>query len=326
MSGAEKPAAAFPLILFRILNKGAASHMYTQTGPRVFHRFTDKHFDILMILPALIVLLCMVGGPLIYTIGLSFTDWHISSVKKPVFAGVVNFVKIFQDPYLYEALWVTFTFTFGSLFFQVLIGVALAEFLNRQFRGIGVVRSVLVLPMASTPVAISILWRLMLHPTLGILNYFLSELGIGGQAWFSQHSTVIPALIVVDVWHWTPIIMLIAMAGMASIDRTLYEAGVIDGASKFQMFWRITLPLIRPAVVVAVMLRLMDSLKTFDMIYVVTNGGPGNASRILNLLIFDQAFRYFRMGYASSMVIFMTVLMMGLTLALIRIRRARSMR
>jgi len=279
-----------------------------------------------MIMPALIVLLGMVGGPLIYTIGLSFTDWHVSSIKGPEFAGVVNFIKIFQDPYVYEALWVTFVFTFGSLLFQILVGVALAEFLNRKFRGIGMVRSVLVLPMASTPVAISILWRLMLHPTLGILNFFLSELGMDPQPWFSQYSTVLPALIVVDVWHWTPIIMLIAMAGMASIDRTLYEAGVIDGASGLQMFWHITLPLIRPAVVVAAMLRLMDSLKTFDMIYVVTTGGPGNASRILNLLIFDQGFRYFQMGYASSLVIFMTILMMGLTLALIRMRRARSMR
>jgi multiple sugar transport system permease protein len=286
--------------------------------------WADRHFDILMIMPALIVLLAMVGGPLVYTIGLSFTEWKISSVKGPEFAGIVNFIKIFQDAYFYEALWVTFYFTFGSLFFQIILGVMLAEFLNRKFKGIGLVRSVLVLPMASTPVAISILWRLMLHPTLGILNYFLARLGIAIQPWLSQQHTVLPALIVVDVWHWTPLIMLIAMAGMATIDRTLYEAGVIDGASGLQLFWHITLPLIRPAVVVAAMLRLMDSLKTFDMIYVVTNGGPGNASRILNLLVFDQGFRYFQMGYASSLVIFMTVLMMGLTLALIRIRRARG--
>jgi multiple sugar transport system permease protein len=277
-----------------------------------------------MILPALVALLALVGGPLIYTIGLSFTDWKISSIKGPEFAGAVNFVNIFKDSYFYEALWITFYFTFGSLAFQIVIGVALAEFLNRKFRGIGVVRSILVLPMASTPVAISILWRLMLHPTLGILNYFMERIGIAAQPWLSQQNTVIPALIVVDVWHWTPLIMLIAMAGMAGIDKTLYEAGVIDGASKPQLFWHITLPLIRPAVVVAAMLRLMDSLKTFDMIYVVTNGGPGNASRILNLFVFDQGFRYFQMGYASSLVIFMTVLMMGLTLGLIRVRRGRA--
>ena len=298
--------------------------MPDQIAPHARGGWVDRHFDTLMIMPALIVLLAMVGGPLVYTIGLSFTDWHISSVKGPKFAGFVNYIKIFQDPYFYRALWVTFYFTFGSLIFQILMGVALAEFLNRKFRGIGIVRSVLVLPMASTPVAISILWRLMLHPTLGILNYFISELGIPVQPWLSQQNTVLPALILVDVWHWTPLIMLIAMAGMATIDRALYEAGVIDGASGFQLFWHITLPLIRPAVVVAAILRLMDSLKTFDMIYVVTNGGPGNASRILNLLVFDQGFRYFQMGYASSLVIFMTVLMMGLTLGLIRIRRGRG--
>ena len=276
-----------------------------------------------MVLPALVALVAMVGGPLAYTIGLSFTDWHISSIRPPGWAGVTNFVSMFQDAGFFSSLWVTLYFTFGSLALQIVLGVALAEFLNRQFVGKPLVRSLLILPMASTPVALSILWRLMLHPTLGILNHFISSIGLSPQPWLAQGSTVVPVLIMVDVWHWTPLIMLIAMAGMAAIDRTLYEAAVIDGASELQRFRRITLPLIRPAVVVAAMLRLMDSLKTFDEIYVITGGGPGNASRILNLFIFDQGFRYFQMGYASSLVIFMTLFMMGLTLMLIRIRRGR---
>ena len=276
-----------------------------------------------MILPALVALAVMVGGPLVYTIGLSFTDWHISSVRPPGWAGLTNFLGIFRDQGFYRALWVTLYFTFGSLLLQIVLGVALAELLNRKFVGKGLVRSVLILPMASTPVALSILWRLMLHPTLGILNHFVAEIGLSPQPWLAQGTTVLPALIMVDVWHWTPLIMLIAMAGMSTIDRTLYEAAVIDGASDLQRFRHITLPLIRPAVVVAAMLRLMDSLKTFDEIYVITGGGPGTASRILNLFIFDQGFRYFQMGYASSLVIFMTVFMVGLTLMLNRVRRGR---
>jgi multiple sugar transport system permease protein len=277
-----------------------------------------------MIMPAVIALFVLVGGPLLYTLVLSLHTWSISAVTGPRFSGLTNFIKIFTDRHFYNSLAATAYFTFGSLFLQIVVGVGLAEFLNRSFKGIGFVRSILVLPMASTPVAISMVWRLMLHPTLGIINYFVGLTGLETQPWLSQYATVIPALIVIDVWHWTPLIMLIALAGMASIDRNLYEAATIDGASKVQLFWRITLPLIRPAVVVASMLRLMDSMKTFDMIYVTTAGGPGTASRILNLFVFDQGFRYFRMGYASSLVILMTLMMMGMSLALMRIRRARE--
>ena len=297
--------------------------MIALSEPGRLRIWVERRFDLLMILPALVALGAMVGGPLVYTIGLSFTDWHISSVRPPGWAGLTNFIGIFRDQGFYRALWVTLYFTFGSLLLQIVLGVALAELLNRKFVCKGLVRSVLILPMASTPVALSILWRLMLHPTLGILNHFVSETGLSPQPWLAQGTTVLPALIMVDVWHWTPLIMLIAMAGMSTIDRTLYEAAVIDGASDLQRFRRITLPLIRPAVVVAAMLRLMDSLKTFDEVYVITGGGPGNASRILNLFIFDQGFRYFQMGYASSLVIFMTVFMMGFTLMLIRVRRGR---
>ena len=297
--------------------------MIAQSESGTLRLWVDRHFDLLMVLPALVALAAMVGGPLVYTIGLSFTDWHISSVRPPGWAGIANFINIFQDDSFYRALGVTLYFTFGSLVLQIVLAVALAEFLNRKFVGKSLVRSLLILPMASTPVALSILWRLMLHPTLGILNHLISVIGLSPQPWLAQGTTVLPVLIMVDVWHWTPLIMLIAMAGMSTIDRTLYEAAVIDGASDLQRFWRITLPLIRPAVVVAAMLRLMDSLKTFDEIYVITGGGPGTASRILNLFIFDQGFRYFQMGYASSLVIFMTVFMMVLTLMLIRIRRGR---
>ena len=292
--------------------------------PGALARFINRRFDLLMILPAVGVLLLMVLAPLLYNLYLGFHSWSASSLVGPRWAGLRNYVNIFRDRHFYQALKVTAYFTFVALALQVAFGVGLAEFLHRSFRGVGVVRSILILPMASTPVAISLVWRLMLHPTLGILNHFLDRLGIGPQPWLAQTGTVIPALILVDVWHWTPLIMLIALAGMASIDPTLYEAGVIDGASGFQLFRLVTLPLIRPAVVVAAMLRFMDSLKTFDEVFVITEGGPGTASRILNLYLFDTGFRYFQMGYASAQVIVMTIIIMGICLLMIRMRRARQ--
>lgn len=281
----------------------------------------DKYFDLLLILPAVLVLAALVVGPLTYTLYLSFHTWFISSVAGPRWTGLRNFAKIFSDPHFFHSLKVTAYFTFGALVLQIAIGVGLAQFLNRPFKGRPIVRSVLVLPMASTPVAISLVWRLMLHPTLGIINYLLGVIGISGQPWLAQRETVILSLILIDVWHWTPLIMLIALAGMTSVNPNLYEAGAIDGASRWQLFWHITLPLIQPAVVVATMLRFMDSIKTFDMVYITTEGGPGTASRILNLYVFDQGFRYFRMGYASFLVILMTLLIMGASLLMIRSRR-----
>lgn len=283
--------------------------------------WADKRFDLLLIVPAVLVLATLIVGPLMYTLYLSFHSWFISSVVAPRWAGVRNFVRIFNDPHFLYSLKVTVYFTFGALILQIAIGVGLAQFLNRPFKGRSIVRSILILPMASTPVAISLIWRLMLHPTLGIVNYLLSVIGIEGKLWLTQRETVIFSLIMIDVWRWAPLIMLIALAGMTSVNPNLYEAGTIDGASRWQLFLHVTLPLIQPAVVVATMLRFMDSIKTFDMIYITTEGGPGSASRILNLYVFDLGFRYFRMGYASSLVILMTLLIMGASLLMIRLRR-----
>jgi len=267
----------------------------------------EKNFDLFLILPSVLVLIGLIVGPLIYTFYLSFHQWFISSVTGPKWIGIKNFSRIFSDPHFSYSLKVTAYFTFGGLVLQILVGVGLAQFLNRPFKGRAIVRAILILPMASTPVAISLVWRLMLHPTLGIINYFLNLVGTGGQPWLTQRETVIFSLVLIDVWHWTPLIMLIALAGMTSVDPSLYEAGAIDGASKSQLFWHVTLP-----------------IKTFDMIYVTTEGGPGTASRILNLYIFDVGFRYFRMGYASALVILMTLLIMGTCLLMIKIRRSRT--
>ncbi|MBE0479015.1 sugar ABC transporter permease [Candidatus Aerophobetes bacterium] len=282
----------------------------------------DKHFGLLLILPCVIVLMGMVIGPLIYTFHLSFHSWFISAVTPPKWVGITNFARIPTDQGLIRSLRVTAYFTFISLALQIGVGVGLAQLLNRDFEVRRIVRSILILPLASTPVAISLNWRLMLHPVLGIINYFLNVFGIKGQLWLTHPDMVMFSIIMIDVWQWTPLIMLIVLAGMTSVDPGFYEAAIIDGASGLQRFWHITLPLIRPAVIVASMLRFMDSIKTFDMIYVTTQGGPGWASRILNLYVFEQGFRYFHMGYASSLVVFVTSLIMGTSLLMIRFRRS----
>ncbi len=282
----------------------------------------NKRFGLIMVLPALLAIVLILVGPVLYTLFLSFHDWFASSISGPKWIGFNNFVKIFTEIRFYQSLKTTAIFTFLGIALQLVFGVCLAQFLNRPFKGKAIVRTLLILPIASTPVAISLVWRLMLDPTLGIINYFLALLSWTPPTWLSDPVLALPTLIAIDVWQWTPLVMLIAMAGMATIPDALYEAAKIDGASSWKIFTQITLPLIKPSIVVAAMLRVMDSLKQFDMIYVTTQGGPGTATQILNLYVFDNAFRYFRIGYASSLIVIMFLIILAVNLLLSKVRRS----
>jgi multiple sugar transport system permease protein len=162
---------------------------------------------------------------------------------------------------------------------------------------------------------------MIFHPTLGVLNYLVTRVGLPLGTWTYASSTVIPALVLVDTWQWTPLIMLIVLAGLAVLPQEPYEAAMIDGATKWQMLWLITLPLLRPTIVTAMLFRLIDALKTFDVIFVMTQGGPGGASETINVYLFNTAFSYFRMGMASSMVVVFFAIILGISLIVIRVRR-----
>jgi len=165
---------------------------------------------------------------------------------------------------------------------------------------------------------------MMYHPTLGVANYLVSVVGLSPLRWTYSSATALYALALVDVWQWTPLIMLIALAGLASLPREPYEAAHLDGATSWQAFWHITLPLLRPTLVVAILFRAIDALKTFDIIFVMTQGGPANATETVNLLLFNQAFSYFNMGYAASMAVALFALVLGASLILIKVRRTTT--
>jgi multiple sugar transport system permease protein len=162
---------------------------------------------------------------------------------------------------------------------------------------------------------------MMMHPTLGVLNYLLTSVGLPASLWIYNKNTVLLSLVMVDTWEWVPLIMLIVLAGLASLPEEPFEAALIDGASRVQMFFYITLPLLRPSIVVAALFRAIDALKTFDIIFVMTSGGPGNASETINLYLFNVAFSYFDMGYASSIVVIFFALILGVSILAIRLRR-----
>jgi len=152
---------------------------------------------------------------------------------------------------------------------------------------------------------------MMFHPQLGVLNWLLQQVGLPPSMWVYAPDTVIPTLVMVEVWHWTPLVMLILLGGLASLPIDPYEAAKIDGATPFQAFWHITLPLLAPFLVVALIIRTIDALKAFDTIYVITQGGPGTASETINIFLYLQAFAYYNLGYASAVVVvFFTIIIM----------------
>jgi multiple sugar transport system permease protein len=275
--------------------------------------------------PALALVAVIVVYPIAYTVWMSFQEWSASSLTPPRYIGVENYAKIlFGDPRFRDAVGRTVYFTILAVAAETVLGVAMALVFNREFWGRGLLRTLAILPMIATPTAIALVFVMMYHPTLGVLNYLLSVIGLAPFRWTYSSQTALYALALVDVWQWTPLIMLIALAGLASLPREPYEAAHLDGASAAQAFWHITLPLLRPALVVAVLFRAIDALKTFDIIFVMTQGGPANASETINILLFNQAFSYFNMGYAASMAVALFAVVMGASLILIKIRRTAT--
>ncbi|HWT82191.1 MAG TPA: sugar ABC transporter permease [Candidatus Methylomirabilis sp.] len=287
-----------------------------------FSLFVEDHPVLVFTLPASVVVFILMVFPVFYTVYMSLHSWFASSLTTPEFIGLQNFKRAFtQDERFRNAIWLTLYFTLLATALQLVLGVALALLLNRPFRGKGFFRSIFLMPMVATPVAIALVWMMMYNPTLGVMNYLVGLVGLGPYKWVSDVRIVIPALAAVDTWEWTPLITLITLAGLATLPLEPYESALIDGATPVQMFWRITLPLLRPTIVVALLFRSIDCLKTFDIIYVMTAGGPGFASETLNVYTFQVGLFYFHIGYACSLLVILFALVLGVSLILIKVRR-----
>ncbi|MHB1417433.1 MAG: carbohydrate ABC transporter permease [Chloroflexota bacterium] len=260
--------------------------------------------------------------PVVYTAYMGFHDWSGSRLVAPAFVGAQNYADILGgDERFWSSLWRTAIFTIGSLILQVTLGVGLALLFNREFWGKGLMRTLYLLPFVATPAAIALIWMMMYNPAVGVFNFLLSLVGIPGQQWTYGQGQVLAALVVVDTWEHTPLVMLICMAGLAALPQDPYESAQIDGASSWQQLIYITLPLLRPTIAVAALFRVIDALKSFDIIYVMTQGGPGFASETLNIYTFFAAFQYFRFGYASSLLVIFFAIILGVCLVIIKLRR-----
>ena len=270
-------------------------------------------------IPAALIVAAVIVFPWFFTLFMSVHDWKVSG--NVYWVGLANYVHLMHDERFLWAVVRTLYFTTASVILPILIGIWAAVCFARKFKLRGAARTLFILPMMATPVAIALVWTMMFHPQLGVLNYLLTSVGLPPSSWVYSSSTVIPTLVMVETWQWTPLVMLIVLGGISSLPIDPYEAAVIDGATPWQMFRYITLPLIWPFIVVAGVMRIIDALKAFDTIFVITNGGPGTSSETINMLLYQTAFGYYDLGYASAMVVVFFVLIMLLSLILLRTRQ-----
>src|SRR6476469_2339173 len=271
------------------------------------------------IAPALIVVLAVIIFPWAYTIWMSLHEWKVG--QPPVFVGLANYIRLPSDARFVESIWHTLVYTALSVALPLMLGTLAAVVFHAKFPMRGFLRGLFILTMLATPVAIALVWTMMFHPPLGILNYLLSLVGLPPQLWVFHPATVIPSLVLVETWQWTPLVMLIVLGGLAAIPIEPYESAQIDGATRWQVFRYISLPLVAPFLFIASMIRMIDAVKSFDIIFAITQGGPGSASETINLYLYSVAFVYYDVGYASAIVVVFFALIVALAAALLRLRQ-----
>jgi multiple sugar transport system permease protein len=288
------------------------------TGARLIGA-VDRNLRIIFPLPALCLVAVLMIYPLIYTLVLSTRSYDLG-FRNYRFAGLNHYVTTLVNQRFWDAVARTFWFAALSVAGSIVLGMIMALILNRDFRGARWTRTAFLLPMVATPVATSLVWMMMFNPTLGVLNYFLGLVGLPPSLWVADPALAIPSIVLVDVWHFAPFAMLILLAGLRSLPREPFESAMIDGASRWQIFWRITVPLLQPVLVVVLIFRIIDSLKVFDLIWVITAGGPGFASETLYVYAYNQAFKYLDIGYGSAVIVVFTGIVAAASAVWIRAR------
>ncbi|PQA74590.1 carbohydrate ABC transporter permease [Brucella oryzae] len=271
------------------------------------------------VLPALITVGAVIVFPWVFTLWMSANQWQLGGEQS--FVGFDNYLRLAADMRFWESMWHTVVYTVLSVVAPMVLGTIAALVFDSKLPMRGLLRGIFVMPMMATPVAVALVWTMMYHPQLGVLNYLLSLIGIPPQEWIFNQNTVIPSLVAVETWQWTPLVMLIVLGGLASMPRDPFESAEIDGANGWQKFRYITLPMILPFIMVAVIIRSIDALKSFDIIYAMTQGGPGTASETINIYLYNVAFSYYDIGYASAIAVVFFIVIIAMSLVLLALRQ-----
>jgi multiple sugar transport system permease protein len=256
-----------------------------------------------LLLPLLVIIAAVTGYPLINTVQLSFTDTSLSARHiPPHWVGIDNYAYVFTDPDFGDAFRRTLYFTFVSVGVEMVLGVLVALLLNREFRGRSMVRALLVLPWALPTIVNAMMWRLVYNPEFGSFNALLFQLGLidSYRSWLGEPGTAMNMVILADVWKNYPLVTLIVLAALQTIPRELYEAASIDGAGPWVKFWKVTFPAILGPLSVALVLRMIDAFKVFDILYLMTRGGPADSTKSVSFFVYQESFAYLRAGSGAA--------------------------
>jgi len=271
--------------------------------PVLVQKYTRERLVLVLFLaPSVLFLLLTSVYPLLNSLWLSFHSWNLMiPFSKPVWIGIENYAKLPSDPAFINAVKITLIYVFAAVIIEFILGMGLALLATAGVHAMGPIRTVLLFPLMMTPVVAGILWRTLFHSTYGVINHVIGFLGIPPQTWLGNPSQALAAVIAVEIWQQLPVVTFVLAAGIQSLPVDMYKAAAVDGASRWQVFRLITLPLLRPVIIVVLMLRIMDAFKVFDIVFMLTYGGPGQTTEVLSLLIYKTGLKFFQIGQASAM-------------------------
>ncbi len=264
--------------------------------------------------PAAAVMIIALLYPIGYMVYASFLDWNPSQrIGEAEFIGLRNYVNLWNSDSFWESFWVTIRFAALVVSLEMFLGVGLALLLDRQLRGMAVLRTIFILPMMIAPIVVGLMWRYMYHPQVGVFNRWLNDLGFDTIPFLGDSSWAFASIVIADIWQWTPFIFILALAALQSLPSSALEAARVDGATGWQQILHIKLPLMMPVLIVTCLLRLIDAFKVLEVILVMTNGGPGLSTEILALRISRTASEFRQLGEAAAMSNYLLILLMIIT-------------
>ncbi|HWU36070.1 MAG TPA: sugar ABC transporter permease [Candidatus Acidoferrum sp.] len=281
-------------------------------------RLIDRQILFWLLLPAFLVLFATTVGPFLWSLGLSFTDFNLANPGIARFVGLDTYRRVLASASTWNALFNTVYMVAAIVVSETLLGLALALVLARQFPGVRVVRSLFLIPLMTPSIVVALTWRMLFNTRFGYINYFLGLLGVPQEDWLGDPLWAMPSLIISDVWVAAPFVASIVLAGLLSLPEEPFEAATVDGASPFQIFWNITLPLLRPVLALAVMFRSIDAFRKFESIQIMTGGGPGDVTMTVNFLVYNTGFLFLRLADASVLAVIMVALMFLIVVACVR--------
>ena len=273
----------------------------------------------LLIAPTFLFVLTLTVLPLGYSVVTSLREFPLG--QPPVFLGLRNYEHLLEDENFRGSVGTTLTFTVAATAVEFVLGLGLALLLKEEFPLQGIIRSSLIIPMVIAPVVVGIIWRLLYGADVGLFSYGVQALTGKSLSVLSSTRLALPALILVDIWEWTPFMFLILLAGIQSLPQEPFEAARVDGASTWNIFLHLTVPMLKPVIAVALLIRALDAFTVFDQVFVLTQGGPGTATEVATLMIYKTAFRFSQFGYGAAMAIALLVLVMFFSAALTRVFR-----